>query len=135
MWIFEGKEIKTVSDMPNEDVYGFIYEVAHTPTNKKYIGKKVIKYHRKLPPLKGTKKKRLVEKESNWISYYGSNDVIKNLLKEKKHSEFKREILIFAYSKIELTYLETKYQFIREVLEKDNYLNINILGKFYKGRI
>jgi|694.fasta_scaffold10788_13 hypothetical protein len=135
MWIFEGKEIKTVSDMPNEDVYGFIYEVTHTPTNKKYIGKKVIKYHRKLPPLKGTKKKRLVEKESNWISYYGSNDVIKNLLKEKKHSEFKREILIFAYSKIELTYLETKYQFIREVLEKDNYLNINILGKFYKGRI
>lgn len=135
MWLYEGKEVKTISDMPNEEVYGFVYEVVHTPTNQKYVGKKVIKFNKKLPPLKGTKKKRLVEKESNWISYYGSNDVIKNLIKEKKHSEFKREILIFAYSKIELTYLETKYQFIREVLEKDNYLNINILGKFYKGRI
>jgi hypothetical protein len=33
---------------------------------------------------------------------------------------------------MELTYFETKYQFLREVLEKDEYLNGNILGRFFK---
>jgi len=31
-----------------------------------------------------------------------------------------------------LTYFECKYQFMYDVLENENYLNSNILGKFYK---
>ena len=72
---------------------------------------------------------------SNWKTYYGSNDVIKDLVKSGKSDIFDREILEYAYSKVQLTYLETKYQFLREVLEKDEYLNINILGKFFKGKV
>jgi hypothetical protein len=44
----------------------------------------------------------------------------------------KREILRICYSSTELTYQETKHQFVHEVLEKEEFLNGNILGRFYK---
>jgi uncharacterized protein YqgQ len=46
----------------------------------------------------------------------------------------KREILLICYSATELTYQEVKHQFKYEVLEKENYLNANILGRFYKTK-
>jgi hypothetical protein len=138
MWIYKNIEIDDISKMPidiSKNIFGFVYEITHVPSGRKYIGKKVLYFNKKLPALKGQKKSRAVVKESNWLKYYGSNDTIKNLIKDGKILEFKREILTFAYSKYELTYLETKYQFLKEVLEDDNYLNNNILGKFYKGKI
>ena len=39
MWLYKGKEIKELSDMPG-DPFGFIYVVTHTPTGRKYLGKK-----------------------------------------------------------------------------------------------
>jgi hypothetical protein len=39
MWLYKGKEIKELSDMP-ENIFGFIYVVTHTPTGRKYLGKK-----------------------------------------------------------------------------------------------
>jgi hypothetical protein len=33
---------------------------------------------------------------------------------------------------MELTYQETKHQFAYEVLEKEEYLNGNILGRFFR---
>lgn len=132
MWIYKGSEINSIDDMP-ENTFGFIYIVEHLTTGKKYIGKKVLYFNRKLPPLKGYKRKRKVIKESDWKTYYGSQKEIKDLLKEGKESEFKREILKFVKSKKLLTYFETKYLFIYEVLEKDStFYNDNILGKFYR---
>jgi hypothetical protein len=46
----------------------------------------------------------------------------------------KREILRICYSGMELTYQETKHQFVYEVLEKEEFLNGNILGRFYKTK-
>jgi hypothetical protein len=134
MWIHKGKVVESLEDVPN-DAIGFVYEIRNKEDNTKYIGKKTLKSKRTLPPLKGTKRKRKVIKESNWKTYYSSNDEIKDLVKKGKIDIFEREILEYAYSNIQLTYLETKYQFIREVLEKDDYLNVNILGKFYKGNL
>ena len=134
MWIYKGKVVESLEDVPN-DAIGFVYEIRNKEDNTKYIGKKTLKSKRTLPPLKGTKRKRKVIKESNWKTYYSSNDEIKDLVKQGKSDIFEREILEYAYSNIQLTYLETKYQFIREVLEKDDYLNVNILGKFYKGNL
>lgn len=134
MWIYKNKEVSCIDDMP-EDVVGFVYEIVNKDNDTRYIGKKVIKTVRTSPPLKGTKKKRKTIRESDWKSYYGSNEVIKNLVKEGKKDIFERTILQYAFSKSELTYLEAKYQFMLGVLEKENYLNQNILGKFYKGRI
>ena len=53
-------------------------------------------------------------------------------LKENKHDGFKREILEFAFKKKHLTYLETKYLFTNNVLENNEYINDNILGKFFR---
>jgi len=132
MWKYKDQVIESIEDIP-EGTYGFIYEVVHTPTNRRYLGKKVLYFNRKLPPLKGQKRKRKVVKESDWKTYYGSHKEIKELISENKQNEFTREILAFVPSKKLLTYYETKFLFIKEVLEKPSeYFNDNILGKFYR---
>lgn len=134
MWKYQNKEIKSIDDVP-EDAVGFVYEITNTENGTKYVGKKVLKTIRTSPPLKGKRRKRKSIRESDWKTYYGSNEVIKNLVKEGKKDIFDRVILQYAYSKTQLTYLEAKYQFMLGVLEDDNYLNQNILGKFYKGKV
>ena len=131
MWLYNNEVIKGIEQMP-KNTFGFIYEATYIPTREKYLGKKVLFFNRTLPPLKGTKRKRKVVKESDWQTYYGSHEKIKTLLKENKQSEFQREILEFAFNKKHLTYLETKYLFCNNVLENEEYINDNILGKFFR---
>lgn len=131
MWNYKKEEIWQRAQMP-DGTYGFIYEVVHNPTGRKYIGKKVLEFNRTLPPLKGQKRKRKVVKESDWLTYYGSHQEIKQLIKEGKQEEFSREILEFVPTKKLLTYFECKYLFIKEVLEHNEYINDNILAKFYR---
>jgi hypothetical protein len=50
--------------------------------------------------------------ESDWKTYYGSHEGIKQLLKENSENDFHREIIDFATTKKYLSYLETKYQFV-----------------------
>jgi hypothetical protein len=141
MWLYENKEIKEITDMPNS-TFGFIYEVTHLPTGKKYLGKKQLmsvtnkalgKKELALITDKRLSKKKTVIKESDWKIYYGSQSEIKQLIKEGNKEDFKREILSFVPTKKLLTYYETKYLFVNEVLEKsDQYINDNILGKFFR---
>ena len=139
MWLYNDKEIQGIEDMP-EGTFGFIYETTHIPTGKKYIGKKSLMYNQK----KKLTKKELAEQtgpgrkpthkqtqvESDWKSYYGSHGFIKDCTKECPE-DLSRKILQFAYNKKELTYLECKWQFSLGVLESLEYLNDNILGKFF----
>lgn len=133
MWFYKDKEIDTVDDLP-EDSVGFVYLVEHIPTGRKYIGKKALYHSKKLPPLKGKKRSRRVLKESDWKTYFGSNLEVRGLVKEGKTEEFKRVMLKVVNSKKLLTYFETKYLFINEVLEPGNehFFNDNIAGKFYR---
>ena len=148
MWLFKDKVIESIEEMP-QDTYGFIYLVTHLPSNRKYIGKKVLYFERnvkigkkELQALKEERKakgmggrpssKKKVVKESDWKTYYGSQTEIKELVKNGKESDFRREILKFVNSKKHLTYFECKYLFIYEVLENNQeYINDNILAKFY----
>ena len=132
-WTYQGRIINDISDFP-ENTFGFVYEVIHKPTGLKYIGKKVLYFNRTLPPLKGQKRKRKVTKESDWKEYHGSHPKIKELLTESKDlHEFDRKILQICRTSKELTYYECKYLFINEVLEnRENFINDNILGKFYR---
>jgi len=140
-WIYKGNTIEDISQFP-ENIYGFVYIVTHTPTNKSYIGKKVLYHNKKIklgkkeiavqtgPGRKPTTK--IVTKESDWKTYYGSEIEIKKLLAEGKHNEFERVILKIVDNKKLLTYFEVKHQFIYEVLEHPNdWFNNNILGKFF----
>jgi hypothetical protein len=140
-WLYKGNTIEDISQFP-ENTYGFVYIVTHTPTNRSYIGKKVLYHNKKTklgkkeiaiqtgPGRKPTTK--IVTKESDWKTYYGSEIEIKKLLAEGKHNEFERVILKLVDNKKLLTYFEVKHQFIYEVLEHPNgWFNNNILGKFF----
>jgi len=142
MWYYKQQVIESIEDIP-KDVFGFIYRVVHETTGQIYIGKKVLQFNlkRKLTKkdleiyegVQGRKPKfKVVQKESDWKTYYGSNTQIKQWVKEGKQEELKREILAWGLDKKHLTYLETKYLFMYEVLEKEEFLNDNILGKFFK---
>ena len=141
-WLYNEVAIEDISQFP-ENTYGFVYKVTHTPTGKSYIGKKVLYFNKKTklgkkeiatqktgPGRKPTTK--IVTKESDWKTYYGSEPEIKTLLAENKHNEFEKVILKLVDNKKLLTYIEIKYQFIFEVLEQpDKWFNHNILGKFF----
>jgi hypothetical protein len=131
MWNYRDLKVENITDFP-DNTYGFVYEVIHIPSGKKYIGKKVLFFNRTLPPLKGTKKKRKVIKESDWLTYYGSHPEIKKLLKTEKVETFTRNILYLAYTKKQLTYYEIKYLCISGAIEPNSgYINDNISGKFF----
>jgi hypothetical protein len=148
-WTYENNPINNISDMP-ENTYGFIYEVEHIPTGRKYLGKKVLYFERNkrlgkraLTALREERRakgiggrtplKQKIISESDWKTYFGSQKEILLLVKEGKNTDFKKKILKYVKDKKQLTYFECKYLFINEVLESDNkYINDNILGKFYR---
>lgn len=150
MWKYKENIIQDIKDFP-ESTYGFIYKVTHLPTNKSYIGKKVLyfertkklgkrevedlKEQRKLQGLRGkTPAKKKVITESDWKTYYGSQKEIKELVAKSNPEDWNKQILQFVPSKKLLTYYETKYLFVNEVIENsDIYYNNNILGKFYSS--
>ena len=80
---------------------------------------------------RGSKKKLVVK--PNFEKYMSSNSQIKEAFENKV--PVKRVILKICYSKMELTYQEIRYQFKLDVLMKEEFLNDNILGKFYKSKI
>ena len=142
MWLYQNKEVLSLEDLP-QNTYGFIYISIHQPTGKSYIGKKSLFHNvrkkltkKQLVEQTGRGRKpttEIVQKESDWKTYYGSAKPILDLLKEGKQEEFTREILQLVPNKKLLTYYECKYLFMLGVIEKqDGYFNDNILGKFFR---
>ena len=124
-WLYNGKEITDISQFPS-NTFGFLYEVI-TPEGKKYVGKKVL-YHNQKKKLtkvelseqtgRGRRKTfKIVQKESDWKKYYGSNSHLKNQISkgEVTLESLKKQIIQTASNKKHLTYLETKYLFQLEV--------------------
>jgi serine/threonine protein kinase len=141
MWLYNKKVINSIEDMP-QDTFGFIYIVTHKPTGKSYIGKKSLFHNikkkltkKELAEQTGPGRKsatKVVVKESDWKTYYGSAKPIMELIKGGKQEEFIREILQLVPNKKLLTYYECKYLFQLGVLEHpEGYFNDNILGKFF----
>jgi hypothetical protein len=137
-WIYKGKEFDEFC-IPEGGI-GFIYIMTAIIDGKSvaYIGKKNFFANIKKPlgkkALAMSTDKRLKkykrELKPDFMNYYSSNKVLKEA--HKAGVVIKREILLICYSGMELTYQETKHQFVHEVLEKEEYLNGNILGRFYK---
>ena len=141
-WLYNKKEITDISQFP-QNTFGFVYEVI-TPQGKKYIGKKVLFHNQKKKLTKvelaeqtgrGRRKTfKIVQKESDWKKYFGSNTYLKNQISkgEVTLEDLRKQIIEIAFTKKHLTYLETKILFQLEVLEKPGeYYNDNILGKFF----
>ena len=127
-WKHGSKVISDIKDFP-EGTYGFVYMITNLDTYEFYIGRKQLMSKVTKPPLKGQKKKRVEFKESKWLEYQSSNKDV------QEWSNVEKVILTLAFSKIGLTYFETKALFCLGALEDDKSLNGNINGKFYKDKI
>lgn len=121
-WTYQGNEVE---ELP-EDVVGFVYIITNTTNDRQYIGKKLAKFSRSKPPLKGKKNRRRTKVESDWRDYYGSSDELNEDIAHLGKDNFKREILFYCYSKSELSYIEAREQFNYKVLESDKYYNGHI---------
>jgi hypothetical protein len=132
MWLLGTTEF--TSEMIGEYV-GFVYIITDLTSSKMYVGKKLFSSKRTLPPLKGKTRKRKVIKESDWMSYYGSSEELMTLVENNGPESFKREILHLCHSRGEMSYLEAKEQFDREVLLSDDYYNGIINCKIHKSHV
>jgi len=122
MWIYGQK---TVEELP-EDVVGFVYQITNMTNGRMYIGKKLARFKRSRPPLKGRKNKRRYKVDSDWRDYYGSSDELTADVMRLGKDKFQREILYYCHSKAELNYVEAREQFARKVLESNDYYNGHI---------
>lgn len=120
MWSHKGDEF--TSEMIG-DYVGFVYIITNLQNDKMYVGKKLFKSTRKLPPLKGKTRKRTKTVESDWKMYFGSSEEVKALLNDHGPDIFKREILHLCNGKGELSYMELLEQVDRRVLLDDRYYN------------
>jgi len=140
-WLFENQEI---SEIPEEYV-GFVYLITNTATGRRYIGKKLSKFRRtsyRVVKLKnGSKKKKKIRSkiDSDWQEYYGSNDELTRDVEQLGTENFRREILYYCKSKAECSYIEAREQFLRKVLESDEYYNghiqVRVHGSHIKGKL
>ena len=112
--------------------YGFVYQITNLTNGKKYIGKKFF-YSAKTKQVKGKKKK--IKVPSDWQTYYGSSDILKQDVLQLGHENFTREIIHLCQSKGVCGYLEAKEQFVRGVMETEDYYNTWIMVRVRKSHI
>ena len=121
---------------PPEGYYGFIYKITIFPHGdmpkdlweKIYIGKKAFTHATKKRiskrEIKTTKTRKRIQrgtKDSGWLNYWGSSLDLKADLKKYGSQYFYRQILEFAKTKSELSYLEIKWQCHYDVLRRNSY--------------
>ncbi len=132
-WTYNNKSFN--SDMI-EDYIGFVYEVYDKEAKMKYIGKKKFWSKVTRPPLKGKKNKRRSLKESDWKSYYGSSEIVKELVENTGEWRFRRKILRLCKTTGEMSYYEMKEQINNDVLLKPNeYYNAFVGGKIHRKHL
>ena len=128
-WLYNSKDF-TEADIG--DNYGFVYVITNTSNNKKYIGKKFF-YSTKTKQV--NKKRKRIKVSSDWKTYYGSNAELQNDVKLLGEEVFTREIIHLCKSKGVCGYLEAKEQFIRNVLETDDYYNSWIMVRVRQSHL
>ncbi len=140
-WTHQGNIVEALP----EDCVGFVYEITNLLSGKKYIGKKLAKFarttYRTVKLKNGTKKRKKIRNkiDSDWLTYYGSNDQLNQDVAALGQDNFSREILYYCYSKAECSYIEAREQFTRKVLESADYYNghiqVRVHGSHIKGKL
>ena len=139
-WYYQNQLVESLP----EDCVGFVYNITNLVSGRQYIGKKLAKFSKttyKTVKLKNGNKKRKRIKgkiESDWQTYYGSNDALLKDVEELGTHNFRRDILYYCKSKAECSYVEAREQFSRRVLESDQYYNghiqVRVHGSHIKGK-
>jgi len=125
---------KSITELP-EGCIGFVYQITNTTNGRKYIGKKLARFAKSRPPLKGRVNKRRYKVISDWQDYYGSSDELNLDIEKLGEDKFEREILFYCKSKAELSYVEAREQFARKVLETTDYYNGHIRVRIHGSGI
>jgi hypothetical protein len=128
-WVYNGN-IFTENEIDN--YIGFVYIIVNTVTNRKYVGKKLF-WSSKTKQV--NKKKKRYKVPSDWQEYYGSNDVLKKDIETIGKENFTRTIIHLCKSKGECSYLEAKEQFVRNVIESDEFYNTWIMVRVRNSHI
>lgn len=115
-WIYNNIPIEKVPD----GAVGFVYLITNTISGKMYVGKKIFFSSK---TIQKNKKKKRIKVESDWKSYYGSNQTLKDLVSLHEKKFFTREILHICYSKSQCSYLEIKEQLSRDAILSPDYYN------------
>ena len=129
------EDVTLPEDFEENPPLGFVYRIENKETGKFYIGQKKIIKVEKRPPLKGKVRKRKIIKQSDWRTYSGSSNDLKNDIKELGEDKFKFEIIRFCDTKWEINYWELYYQMQNHVLFRPDSYNgiVNVrLSKFQK---
>ena len=140
-WLFEHTPIETLP----EDCVGFVYLITNTVSGRKYIGKKLAKFskttYRVIKLKNGNKKRKKIRSkiDSDWQTYYGSNDELNQDIHALGSDKFTREILYYCTSKSQCSYIEAREQFRHQVLESDAYYNgqisVRVHGSHIKNKL
>ena len=136
-WYYQNTPVETLSD----DCVGFVYLITNNLSDRKYIGKKLAKFskttYKTVKQKNGIKKRKKIQSkiESDWQSYYGSNDQLNRDIAELGSDNFTREILFYCRSKAECSYIEAREQFNHKVLESDNYYNGQIVCRIHGSHV
>jgi hypothetical protein len=109
---------------------GFVYLITNLVNDKKYIGKKHFWTRQK-----DRKTGRRKTKESDWIKYQSSCDLLKEDIKNLGEDKFLKEILHLCHHKKSMSFYETMEQFKRDVIFRDDYYNTNVEGKFFTSEV
>lgn len=112
---------------------GFVYLIRRKSDKKFYIGQKKIIKVEKRPPLKGKVRKRKIVKQSDWRTYCGSSNELKEDVAKLGEEAFTFEIVEFCDSKWMMSYEELRLQMINNVMLRDDSYNgiVNVrLSKF-----
>lgn len=130
-WTHNGE---TVHQLP-EGTEAFVYIIQNNVDGRKYVGKKLAKFRKSRPPLRGKKNRRRYSVDSDWQDYWGSSEELQADVIALGPENFSREILYFCPTRGSASYLEMVEQVKRKVLENDNYYNgiINVRIKKSKS--
>ena len=140
-WLYETTLIESLP----EDCVGFVYLITNTVSGRKYIGKKLAKFskttYRVVKLKNGNKKRKKIRSkiDSDWQTYYGSNDELNQDIQTLGSDKFTREILYYCTSKSQCSYIEAREQFRHQVLESDAYYNgqisVRVHGSHIKNKL
>jgi len=139
-WTHKGKEITDLSQTPEGSI-GFIYRVTNLTNGKYYLGrknmasysKKRLTAKEKLLPGNSRKTFKREVKESPWKNYCGSS---KSLLEDLKNGAlYEKEILLYCFTKAEMTYEESSAIICSGALMDHNSYNFWVSCKVYKKHL
>lgn len=126
MWMYKGSEVDETLVL---DHARFVYLITDLVTGKMYIGKKFVWSRRKV---KGKTRRQKIE--SNWKTYFSSNNTIKKIGKETPE-RFSREILVLCNSEAETNFKEVVEIIKRDALWRPDYMNDNLSGKYFRKNV